>query len=87
MTLNLLCYTDTLREVKTLMSAWDKMPAAVRDCLIEARPLEKRTFQEVFARKRGFLGNAGGDRWQINSIINHPDVSTAVVSAYLCTRI
>ncbi|RMZ84309.1 hypothetical protein DV738_g502, partial [Chaetothyriales sp. CBS 135597] len=77
MTLNLLCYTDTIREARTLLSAWDRMPPAVRECLIEARPIEERTFQEVFARKRGFLGNAGKDRWQINSIINHPDVHTA----------
>lgn len=84
MTLNLLCYTDTLREAKTLMSAWDRMPSVVRDCLIEARPIEKRTYEEVFVRKRGFLGNAGRDRWQINSIINHPDVSTAAVSSFSC---
>jgi FAD/FMN-containing dehydrogenase len=87
MTLNLLCYSDTLREAKTLLGAWDRMPSSVRACLIEARPIEKRTFQEVFARKRGFLGNAGKDRWQINSIINHPDVSTAEVSVlpFPCT--
>ena len=76
MTLNLLCYTDTLREAKTLLGAWDRMPEDVRECLIEARPVERRIFQEVFNRKRGFLGNDGSDRWQINSIINHPDVST-----------
>ncbi|KAJ9642673.1 hypothetical protein H2204_002321 [Knufia peltigerae] len=74
LTLNLLCYADTLREAKTLLGAYDKIPSGVRQQLVEMRPVEKRTFQEVFDRKRGFLGNDKTQRWQINSIMNDPKV-------------
>ena len=80
LTLNLLCYTDTLREAKTLLGAYDKIPASVREQIIEMRPVEKRTFADVFARKRGFLGNDGNQRWQINSIMNDPKVPLPKVS-------
>ncbi|RAK71444.1 FAD-binding oxidoreductase [Aspergillus fijiensis CBS 313.89] len=70
--LNLLCYTDTILEARTLMSAWDAIPDAVREHLLEMKPVQRRTFEEVFARKRGFLGNHRQDKWQINSIMNEP---------------
>jgi len=72
MNLNLLCYTDTLREAHTLLSAYDKMPDSIRDSLLEMKPVQRRTFEEVFNRKRGFLGNGKTERWQINSIMNDP---------------
>ncbi|KAH8703029.1 oxidoreductase, FAD-binding protein [Talaromyces proteolyticus] len=74
LTLNLLCYTDTLREARTLLSAYDNMPENVREWLIQFHPVQSRTFEEVFNRKRGFLGNSGKERWQINSIMNDPAV-------------
>jgi hypothetical protein len=74
MTLNLLCYSDAIREARTLLGAYDSMPDGVREWLLDMQPVQRRTFEEVFARKRGFLGNAGRDRWQINSIMNDPDV-------------
>lgn len=74
MTLNLLCYSDVIREARTLLSAYDNMPDDVREWLLDMQPVQRRTFEEVFARKRGFLGNAGRDRWQINSIMNDPDI-------------
>jgi len=74
MSLNLLCYTDTRREAVTLLSAYDKMPKNVHDWLLEMKPVQRRTFEEVFARKRGFLGNSKNERWQINSIMNDPAV-------------
>lgn len=72
MNLNLLCYCDTIREARTLLSAYDKIPDTIRDCILEMKPVQKRTFEEVFARKRGFLGNGKAERWQINSIMNDP---------------
>ncbi|KAF9888272.1 hypothetical protein FE257_008842 [Aspergillus nanangensis] len=76
LTLNLLCWSDTLREARTLLGAYDRMPEVVRKCMLDMRPVEKRTFEEVFARKRGFLGNGKSERWQINSIMNDPNVPT-----------
>jgi FAD/FMN-containing dehydrogenase len=81
LTLNLLCYSDVIREARTLLSAYDKMSDEVREWLIDMQPVQRRTFEEVFARKRGFLGNAGEDRWQINSIMNEPEVPLARVSS------
>lgn len=74
MSLNLLCYTDTIREAKTLLSAYDKLSPECHDALLEMKPVQRRTFEDVFARKRGFLGNGKEERWQINSIMNDPDV-------------
>ncbi|TPX18105.1 uncharacterized protein E0L32_011829 [Thyridium curvatum] len=74
MTLNLLCYCDTLREARTLLSAYEKHTPATRDALLDLQPVQERTFEQVFARKRGFLGNGGQERWQINSIMNDPNV-------------
>ncbi|UPK96345.1 hypothetical protein LCI18_007280 [Fusarium solani-melongenae] len=74
MTLNLQCYCDTLREARTLLSAYDKLTPEVQEHLLKFEPVQRRTFDEVFARKRGFLGNAKNDRWQINSIMNDPEV-------------
>lgn len=82
LTLNLLCYSDTLREARTLLGAYDKIPPSVREQIIEMRPVEKRTFAEVFDRKRGFLGNDGSQRWQINSIMNDPKVPLPKVSVW-----
>ncbi|KAM0441320.1 hypothetical protein ACHAPT_000629 [Fusarium lateritium] len=69
MTLNLQCYCDTLREARTLLSAYDKLTPEVQEHLLKFEPVQRRTFDEIFARKRGFLGNARNDRWQINSIM------------------
>jgi FAD/FMN-containing dehydrogenase len=80
MTLNLLCYSDVIREARTLLGAYDKMPEEVKEWLIEMHPVQRRTFDEVFSRKRGFLGNAGKDRWQINSIMSDPEVPLPKVS-------
>ncbi|KAF5575480.1 6-hydroxy-D-nicotine oxidase [Fusarium pseudocircinatum] len=77
LTLNNLCYTDTQREARTLLSAYDRITPEVADYLIESKPVQVRTFEEVFARKRTFLGNAGQERWSINSIMNNPDVPLA----------
>ncbi|KAJ3467746.1 hypothetical protein MRS44_005310 [Fusarium solani] len=74
MTLNLQCYCDTLREARTLLSAYDKLTPEVQEHLLKFEPVQRRTFDEIFARKRGFLGNAKNDRWQINSIMNDPEV-------------
>ncbi|KAH7165256.1 oxidoreductase, FAD-binding protein [Dactylonectria macrodidyma] len=74
MTLNLLCYTDTVREARTLLSAYDKITPEVQAALLELHPVQRRTVEQVFARKRRFLGNDKKDRWQINSIMNDPDV-------------
>ncbi|RSL38637.1 hypothetical protein CEP53_014707 [Fusarium sp. AF-6] len=75
MTLNLQCYCDTLREARALLSAYDKLTPEVQEHLLKFEPVQRRTFDEIFARKRGFLGNAKDDRWQINSIMNDPEVS------------
>lgn len=80
MTLNLLCYTDTLPEARILLSAYDKFTPEVQNWLLEMKPVQKRTFEEVFARKRGFLGNGKQERWQINSIMNDPVVPLTRVS-------
>ncbi|KAF5025076.1 hypothetical protein F66182_2845 [Fusarium sp. NRRL 66182] len=74
MTLNLLCYSDNIREARTLLSAYDKLTPEVQEYLIRFEPVQRRTFEQVFSRKRGFLGNAKNDRWQINSIMNDPKV-------------
>ncbi len=79
--LNLLCYTDTIIEARTLMSAWDQIPDPVRECLLEMKPVQRRSFEEVFARKRGFLGNHTQDKWQINSIMNDPQCPLPRVGA------
>ncbi|KJK79276.1 hypothetical protein H634G_05516 [Metarhizium anisopliae BRIP 53293] len=74
MTLNILCYCDTLREAQTLLSAYEKFTPEVRDALVRLEPVQPRTFEFVFDRKRGFLGNGKQERWQINSIMNDPNV-------------
>ncbi|KAH8886572.1 oxidoreductase, FAD-binding protein [Thozetella sp. PMI_491] len=74
LTLNLLCYCDTQREARTLLGAYDKLTPQVQDFLIESKPVQRRDLEEVFARKRGFLGNGKQEKWQINSIMNDPDV-------------
>ena len=81
LTLNLLCYSDNLREARTLLSAYDKLTPEVESHLLKLEPVQLRTLDEVFARKRGFLGNAVNDRWQINSIMNDPDVPLERVSS------
>ncbi|KAM3414782.1 hypothetical protein BST61_g9933 [Cercospora zeina] len=74
LTLNNLCYCDTIGEARTLLSAYEKFTPAAKAALIKVEPVQARTVEEVFARKRGFLGNGGQERWQINSIMNDPQV-------------
>lgn len=83
LTLNLLCYCDTLREARILLSAYEKFTPEVRDALISLEPVQERTFEHVFNRKRGFLGNGKQERWQINSILNDPNVPLDTVSNFV----
>ncbi|KAL7757148.1 hypothetical protein ACKLNR_011675 [Fusarium oxysporum f. sp. zingiberi] len=61
MTLNLLCYSDNIREARTLLSACNKITLEVQEHLLNLEPVQRRMFKEVFARKRSFLGNAKQD--------------------------
>lgn len=80
LTLNLLCYCDTQREARTLLSAYERFTPEVRQALLKLEPVQERTFDQVFARKRGFLGNGQQERWQINSIMNDPEIPLKTVS-------
>lgn len=72
--LSLLCYSDTEREARTLLSAYDDVPADLRDCLVHMQPVQKRVFLDIFNKKREFIGNKKGEKWQILSILNEPTV-------------
>lgn len=72
--LSLLCYADTRGEVRTLLSAFDDIPTGLQQCLVEMRPVQKREFQDIFQKKRGLIGGAKEERWQIISLLNDPSV-------------
>jgi FAD/FMN-containing dehydrogenase len=72
--LSLLCYADTHREAKTLLGAFDNIPTDLHECLLEMRPVQERHFQDIFQKKRGLIGGAKEERWQIISLLNDPSV-------------
>ncbi|EUC42270.1 hypothetical protein COCMIDRAFT_8128 [Bipolaris oryzae ATCC 44560] len=72
--LSLLCYSDTEREARTLLSAYDDVPESVKDCLVDMRPVSKREFADIFDKKREFIGNKYGENWQILSLLSEPTV-------------
>ncbi|RYP14191.1 hypothetical protein DL765_006552 [Monosporascus sp. GIB2] len=74
MNLSLLCYADSKPQAKILLSAYDDMPAGVKEQLLEMKPVTKTSFQTVFQKKRGFIGLGGDKRWSILSILNEPSV-------------
>lgn len=72
--LSLLCYADTHGEARTLLSAFDDIPTGLQQCLVEMRPVQRRDFQDIFQKKRGLIGGAQNERWQIISLLNDPSV-------------
>lgn len=72
--LSLLCYADTHGEARTLLSAFDDIPIGLQQYLIEMRPVQRRDFQDIFQKKRGLIGGAQDERWQIISLLNDPSV-------------
>jgi hypothetical protein len=80
LTLNNLCYCDTIEEARTLLGAYERFTQEVKKALLRVEAVQPRTVEDVFARKRGFLGNSGQERWQINSIMNEPSVPLDTVS-------
>lgn len=79
LTLNLQCYTDTIKEARTLLSAYDKQPPRIQEALLESRPVHPQTVEQIFARKRQFLSNSSQEKWQINSIMNDIKVPLPVM--------
>lgn len=78
--LSLLCYSDTEREARTLLSAYDDVPESVQDCIVDMRPVQKREFADIFDKKRDFIGNKYGENWQILSLLTEPSMPIPRVS-------
>ncbi|KAH8745299.1 oxidoreductase, FAD-binding protein [Diaporthe sp. PMI_573] len=72
--LALQCYADTYKEAKALLCAFDDIPSDLQQCLVEMRPVQKREFKDIFQKKRGLIGAAKDERWQIISLLNDPSV-------------
>jgi hypothetical protein len=74
MNLSLLCYADTKPQAKILLGAYDDMPIEVKDALVEMKPITKTSFQQIFRKKRGFIGLGGDKRWSILSMLSEPSI-------------
>ncbi|TPX08044.1 uncharacterized protein E0L32_010244 [Thyridium curvatum] len=83
MSLSLLCYADTKPQAKILLSAYDDMPAEIKDALIEMKPVTKTSFQRIFQTKRGFIGLGGDKRWSILSMLSEPSVPMPKLLSYI----
>jgi hypothetical protein len=79
--LALQCYADTYSEAKALLAAFDDIPPELQQCLVEMRPVQKREFKDIFQKKRGLIGAAKDERWQIISLLNDPSVPLPQVSS------
>lgn len=80
--LALQCYADTYNEAKALLRAFDDIPPALQQCLVEMRPVQQREFKDIFQKKRGLIGAAKDERWQIISLLNDPSVPLPQVSSH-----
>ncbi|KAF2099879.1 oxidoreductase, FAD-binding protein [Rhizodiscina lignyota] len=70
----LMAYSDTQREAQTILGAYTDIPTELRACLLEERPVEKRTWDKVWEMQDEYCGSGNGQCWQINSILNDPSV-------------
>lgn len=77
--LALQCYADTYGQAKALLAAFNDIPSDLQQCLVEMRPVQMREFKDIFQKKRGLIGAAKDERWQIISLLNDPSVPLSQV--------
>ncbi|KAF2502664.1 FAD-binding domain-containing protein [Lophium mytilinum] len=67
-------YVDTLEEAKTLLSAWDHIPAFLQGSIIDAGSVAEMSWAAYFELQEAVTPSTPGNNWQINSFLNDPEM-------------
>ncbi|KAJ6027597.1 uncharacterized protein N7446_003808 [Penicillium canescens] len=74
MAASILAFSDTFAEAKTLLSPWESLPEILSQHQITSIPLAERTWNELFEAQDRLNPSGNGERWQCDSILDHPEV-------------
>lgn len=69
-----MAYVDTLTEAKTLLSAWEEIPASLQDHVLQIGPVAEMSWRQFFDLQEWMVPSTPGGNWQINSFLNNPSV-------------
>lgn len=67
-------YVNTLCEAETLLRPWENLPECLREHLLELRPVAEMSWTQFFEIQDLMTPSTPGGNWQINSILNDPNM-------------
>ncbi|KAF2815570.1 FAD-binding domain-containing protein [Mytilinidion resinicola] len=67
-------YVDTLEEARSLLSAWDRIPAPLHGSIIDAGSVAEMSWAAYFELQELVTPSGPRNNWQINSFLNDPEV-------------
>ena len=67
-------YTENIQQARTLAGAFETIPDSLLPLLIDRKPVQVETWDNIWAVQNAFFGPDGVRNFQINSFLNDPTV-------------